>query len=85
MQENLGRADEQWHADQLKLFPAPVLPQLDAAVAIQPVQHAFAVEAAGVATEEYGGWIRAPVVAGPGVTQVGDALLNRLGYLEGRA
>ena len=82
MQKRFSRANEQRNRnDVFGLLPKLAL-HVDAARFVDPVQHALGVKRAGVAAEQHGGRVLAPVVADPGMAQFGDAVLDGLGYLE---
>ena len=82
MQEDLGGADEQHGSSDPRRLVTEFALHVEAARLVDPVQHALGVEAAGVAAEETGGGVGAPVIAHPGMTAFGDTVLHRLRHLE---
>jgi hypothetical protein len=82
MQEGFGGADEQGQRNDALGFIAKLALHFDAAGFIHPVQHALRVKGTGVAAEQHGGGILAPVIAHPGVAHFGNTIFDRFGHLQ---
>ena len=82
MQEGFGGADEQGQRNDALGFIAKLALHFDAAGFIHPVQHALRVKGTGVAAEQHGGGILAPVIAHPGVAHFGNAIFDCFGHLQ---
>ena len=80
--EHLGRRGTAGNGGDVEFVHAPLHEQAGAAAAEHPVDHLLVFHGPGEAAEQHAGPVDAPVVAGPVVADLRDALAHGVGHFE---
>ena len=80
--EHLGRRGTARNGGDVELVQAPFHQQVGTAATEHPVDHLLVFHGAGEAAEQHAGPVDAPVVAGPVMADLRDALAHGFGHFE---
>ncbi len=85
MQEGLRGPGEGGEGDETEFLLVVFAPHLKTAGLVDPMQHALGIHASGIAAEQNGRLVLTPVIAHPGMADLGDAFSDRAAHFQALA